>query len=172
MILWAVEKLASLSRKQILVILATVILPAIVFPFLLSWIPGEFIVRPVIYILWSLIAFLSVASMLHEDKAKAEEDVNRKVNDLSNEVQKMKKNRENTFAGLQNQLDELDRVVRSGFEEIGHPLPPRRISLRGSIEFDALQASGALTVRNRKGMRRLLLWVKRQAYRLKQLIYG
>ena len=172
MILRVLRLLASLSLRQYMVILITIILPAIFLPILAPSIPGGPVVLPIVYFVWSVVAVLSVASMLKDDRSKAAQSVDRKLENLSREVQLLKDEHLRRTAGLQDQVNEIDRVVRSGFEGLGVVLSPRRSSLRANISAGVPRMSATLTVDSPNRIVRFRRWVQRHALRFWRWFYG
>lgn len=170
MILKAVILFKSLSSHQYLVIILTIILPAILFRFLESWTSCE-LVLAIVYVVWAVIAVLSVASMLEKDRLKAEQSIARRLEKVSNDLKLLKDENIRKTTGLQDRLTEMDRVYRSAFEELGIVLPPPRIRLRGSITAET-GTSATLSVVNPRRIVRLWSWVRRQALRFWRWFYG
>ena len=172
MILWAVRLLASLSRTQYLVILATIISPAIGFQFLPSSTPGELIIRPIIYVIWSAIAVLFVALMLREDKSKAEEGVNQKIKNLSNEVQTLKSEHQGLITGLGDRIDDVNSVMRDAFSQLNVTLPPPTVIGRPLPVNWKIQVSSVKVTLKQNRLKHSWQFVKQQAKRIKRWVYG
>ena len=172
MILKAARLVRGLSRRQFAMIIITIFISALIFSVLPSWITGGHVWVAVIYICWIPVVILSVASMLEEDRSKAEQSVDRKLTILSTEVQRLKDEHSRTTAGLKDQMTETDSIMRSTFEKIGVVLPRRTISLRASFSAGAAQMSATLTVVNQKRMARLRHWARRHAVRFWRWFYG
>ena len=172
MILRVVRLLASLSRTQYVVIFATIIFPALGFQFLPSSTVGDLIIRPIIYVLWSAIAVLFVALMLREDKSKAEKNVDQKFKNLTDEIQEVKDDLKHKKNGLQDQVDEINKVMRTAFKELNVVLPPPSVFLRVEFNAGAAHMSAKVTVNNRKKMTRFRFWFKRQSRRFWRWVYG
>ena len=171
MILKAARLVRSLSRRQYAMIVITIVIPALIF-LLPSSITGGPVWVAVIYIGWIAVVVLSVASMLEEDRSKAQQSVDRKLKILSTEVQRLKDVHSQTTAGLKDQVTEIDSVMRSTFEQMGVVLPPSTISLRASFSAGAAQMSATLTVVGESRMTRFRHWVQRHALQFWRWFYG
>ena len=171
MILGVVRPLKSLSVRHYIVILFTIFFPTIV-PSLVSSGIGGLVLVVFVYLVWPAIVVLSVASMLKGDKSKAEQSVDQKLKGLSSELQLLKEEHKRTTAGLKDQVTEIDRVMRSAFEELGVVLPPRRTLLRADMVGGAASGGAALSVRSPKRLVRFRHWVWRHALRFWRWFYG
>ena len=79
--------------------------------------------------------------MIQQQRENAERNVDQKIEDISGRLQQMKDELSGTSAGLQGQIDEVDRAMRAAFEGIGASLPPRRIALRSGTTVGTTVAS-------------------------------
>ena len=172
MILKAARLVRGLSRRQFAMIIITIFISALIFSVLPSWITGGHVWVAVIYICWIPVVILSVASMLEEDRSKAEQGVDRKLTILSTEVQLLKDEHSRTTAGLKDQMTEIDSVMRATFEEMGVVLPRRPISLRASLSAGTPKMSATLTVVGESRMTRFRHWVQRHALQFWRWFYG
>lgn len=121
-------------------------------------------------------AWVLIGSMLKEQKESAGRSVDEKIDDVSGQLGGLEdKCEENAAitAGLEEQVDEVDRVMRAAFEGIGVDLPGRRYSLRASVSSFSIMASEA-TVEVRGGSRRARLrrWCGRQHRRIWIFVWG
>ena len=81
--------------------------------------------------------------MIQQQRENAERNVDQKIEDISGRLQQMKDELSGTSAGLQGQIDEVDRAMRAAFEGIGASLSPRRIALRSGTTVGTTVTSGA-----------------------------
>ena len=65
--------------------------------------------------------------MIQQQRDNAERNVDQKSENISGRLQQIKDELSGTSAGLQGQIDEVDRAMRDAFEGMGASLPPRRI---------------------------------------------
>ena len=172
MILKAARLVRGLSRRQYAMIIITMFISVLIFSVLPFWITGGHVWVAVSYICWIPVVILSVASMLEEDRSKAEQSVDRKLTILSTEVQRLKDEHSRTTAGLKDQMTETDSIMRSTFKKIGVVLPCRPISLRASFSAGAAQMSATLTVVGESRMTRFRHWVQRHALQFWRWFYG
>lgn len=172
MILKALRLVRTLSRRQCAVVIFTIVISTLFFPLLQSWIPGGPVGLAVIYLGWIAIVFLSVASMLEEDRSKAEEGVDQKLNVLSTEVQRLKDEHSRTTAGLKDQMTEIDKDMRSTFKLMGVVVPRRPISLRADFSAGAPTISASATVVGESRIARFRRWIKNRTLRFWRWLYG
>ena len=69
-----------------------------------------------------------------KDRSRAEQNVDLRLEDPQRDIQRLKDELEQTKTDLQGQkeqLAEMDRVIRIGFERANVTLPPRRMALQG-----------------------------------------
>ena len=168
------QVLVGLSIRQRIVLGIDVIIP-IILQSLQHWIQiRDSIIIP-IYVVWGLFAVLSIAAMMKDDKTKAEENMDRKLRSLSNEVRLLKEENERKIIGLQDHvkdLREMNKTVRAAFEGLGVSLPPEVVSLRVSVSGGTPRLSDNLTVVNPRKLARFHSWVKRQITRFWRWLYG
>ena len=175
MILRAFEPLKVISLIWLVLISTTIIIPGIVLSYLPSWTANYVEVRILTYIVWVVIAVYSVAFAVREDRSKADQRADRKLECLSQDVQQTKDDYARTAAhlsGLVDRVNDMDTNVREGFSGLGVHLPPRRISLRGGVTFDAALFSATVSSNDRNKVVLLCRWIKRQARRLWKLLVG
>ena len=159
---------------QWLVLWSIGLLPVWIFPILplcKTVGPFDLPIKYLVYVLWTISIVLLVPKAFREDKSKAEQGIDFKLEGPTSDIQRLKGELEQTITGLldqRDQLAEMDRVMRIGFERAVVALPPRRMSLRASFTFEASQP--AVTLHSRVGW--LVRWVQRPLLRLKKLILG
>ena len=169
MIFRLVGLLKALSRPHYLMIVVTIILPVAVTSFIAY---GFSCLVVGLVGGWSLTVLVSVAWMLNHDKSVAERNVDWKLEGLSKEVGTLRDDQTNATADLQDQVSETNRVMRSGFEELGLVLPPRRISLRASLTSGPATFSASGIGRSPNKLVRWCRWVRRRVRRLSQIVIG
>ena len=128
MILWAWGKLQALSPWEYLAIFVTVLIPVVVSSVLdLSggWV-GLMLAG------WCPFSVLLIAVAHREQQERAERSVDEKVEEVSSLLQALGEQHDETaakLAGLDQQVDEVDQVMRTSFERLGvDDLPPRGIT--------------------------------------------
>ena len=173
MILNAWRVLRLLSLREYLVTVFTVLLPVLPISVVFNWSP---IWGSLIYGVWGLVALLLIASMLKEQKESADQSVEQKIDEVSGQLRDLEnKYDENAaiIAGLEEQVAEVDRVMRAAFEGIEVDLPARRYSLRASVSSLSIMGSEA-TVEVRGGSRRARLrcWVNSKVRRIWTFVWG
>ena len=167
--------LRSLSRNQWLLIVITIFLPGMLFQLLPSLVPGELLELIIIYIVWPLAVVIVVVLTVRDDRSKADQRVDRKLEGLSQDIQQTKESHIRTIShlsGLVDRVNDMDSNMREGFSGLGVHLPPRRISLRGDVTFDAALFSATVSSNDRNKVVRLCRWINRQARRLWKLLVG
>jgi hypothetical protein len=114
--------------------------------------------------------------MPKEQKRSAELSVDQKIDEVLGHLRDLEnKCNENAgkIAGLEDQIDEVDRVTRSAFEGIGVDLPGRRFSIRAGVSSFEIQVSAAtVEVRGGSRMARLRRWWERQVRRSRLWVWG
>ena len=166
--------LTSMPLLQWGVFLSLGPLPVLLFPLLpLHKTVGPFNL-PVTYCaygLWTMAVLILAPKAFRDDKSRATEDVDFKLEGQQRYIQRLQGELEQTTNDLQNQreqLAEMDRVMRIGFEGAAVSLPPRRMSLQASYSFDVWQP--AITLESRAGL--LIRWVQRPVQRFKKWLWG
>ena len=117
----------------------------ILVPFLLSvvfplWLPDCLVVRLFLYAAAALVLFvlaeLAVAFALERDRSKAKRFVSQEVTVVWREVRTLREQHADLIEGhgdsiedLRRQIDDLDAIIRSAFEELVVALPPREVVL-------------------------------------------
>ena len=138
----------------------TVLLPVLPLSvwFNLSMIPMIWVL--LIYAAWSLVALLLMGSMAQEQRADVDQRISEKIDEVSGQVSSLEHKHDEsaaTIAGLQQQVDEVDQVMRNAFEELGADLPGRRYYVQASVSSWSIM-TGEATVEVRGGSRRAQLW--------------
>ena len=172
----------SMPLLQWMVLLAIGLVPVLLFPILPPWktvgpfdLP-EFLplwktvgtfdlpIRDPAYGLWILCVLGLVPIAFRKDRSRAEQNVDLRLEGPQRDIQRLKDELEQTKTDLQGQkeqLAEMDRVMRIGFERANVTLPPRRMALQVSWDFDLPQAGRTLVPRAGRFKR----WVIRPAVR-------
>ena len=137
----------------------TVLLPVLPLSvwFNLSMIPMIWVL--LIYAAWSLVALLLMGSMAQEQRADVDQRISEKIDEVSGQVSSLEHKHDEsaaTIAGLQQQVDEVDQVMRNAFEELGADLPARRYYVQASVSWSIM--TGEATVEVRGGSRRARIW--------------
>ena len=162
-------------------IIITILLPAIV-P-LSGGFSAPDILRVLFYVLvflvWSVVTVLSVASMLKRDRSDAELLLNHKIEALSAQIDRLREehedhDHEDLRADLRQQVNDLEEVVRATLKEnLGVVLPPRRVSLRAKAFHIGLSWNvGKMIVDGGSRVARFRQWVRRKIRRIWEVVYG
>ena len=166
---WRVLRVPTLRETRVIVF--TVLVP--VSPFIATVFSCSVIWGSLMYVVWCLGAWLLIGSMLKEQKEGAEQTVDAAIDEVSGRLQQLRDGHSGRITGLQDQIDELDRVMRAAFEGIGYPLPPRRIPVRanfvgvgGSLSAAVGVAGGSRMAHIRRWVRSKAQWVKRWVKRI------
>ena len=179
----------SMPLLQWMVLLAIGLVPVLLFPILPPWktvgpfdLP-EFLplwktvgtfdlpIRDPAYGLWILCVLGLVPIAFRIERSRAEQNVDLRLEGPQTDIQRLKDELEQTKTDLQGQkeqLAEMDRVMRIGFERANVTLPPRRMALQVSSDFDLLQAGRTLVPRAGRFKR----WVIRPAVRFGECFKG
>ena len=126
--------------------------------FNLSMIPMIWVL--LIYAAWCLVALLLMGSMAQEQRADVDQRISEKIDEVSGQVRSLEHKHDEsaaTIAGLQQQVDEVDQVMRNAFGELGSDLPGRRYYVQASVSSLSIMTAEA-TVQVRGGSRRARLW--------------
>ena len=86
--------------------------------------------------------------------------ISEKIDEVSGQVSSLEHKHDESaaaIAGLQQQVDEVDQVMRNAFEELGADLPGRRYYVQASVSSWSIM-TGEATVEVRGGSRRAQLW--------------
>ena len=170
MIRWAWRKLRVLSPREYLAIVVTVLLPVLPIS-LFNWSVGCILL---IYAGWCPVAVLLIASAHKEQQEGSERSVNEKVEEVSGQLQTLGERHDETvatLAGLEQQVDQVNRVMRTAFEEIGVDLPPRRHEVSaGAVSWEVRLSAAAVTVRSGRWWVRLRRWVMAKAQWVKSWV--
>ena len=176
MILSALRLFRSLTGYHYKMIILTILLPVIGFPIIDYFGPDLCVVRVILYVaafsVWSVSAVLAVASMLRSDSSKAEQQTNQKLEALSDQICRLRAEHKESRVDLRQQVDDLEEVVRSTFEDLGVVLPPRPVSVGAkAINWTVSVSAANVTVGGSK-LARLRQWFRRAMRRSWEVTYG
>ena len=175
MILNALRHFRSLSGYHYRMVVLTILLPAIGPTSLALFGPDHFILRIILYVsaflVWSVLA---VASMLKRDKSETEQLTSPKLEALSARIGRLREEPEDSRVDLQQQVNDLEEVVRSTLrEELGGVLPPRPVSVRPKpVRFGFDVSAANVTVTRGSKVAHLRLWLRRAMRLLCEVVYG
>lgn len=190
MILRVWGHLRTMTLLQWMVLSATALVPVLVFPILPSSVtvgpfdlpeflplwttvgPFDLPIKHIVYVLWLLFVVILGPKAFREDRARLENTVNLKLEDPKRDIQRLEGELEQSKTDLQaqkEQLADMDRVMRDGFDKVGVTLPPRKTPLQFSATSGAPQARFTLNV---SGGSRLARWVKRPVRRFWKWFWG
>ena len=171
MIKKAIRRLKDLSSSQRVVLGVEVIIP-IILQSLQYWIDISVAVIFPIYAVWGLVTVLSLAVMMSEDKAKTELSIETRVKTLSDEVQTLKSEHQGLITGLGDRIDDVNRVMRNALSQLNMTLPPPTLIGRPlPVNWHFRTSEPEVTV-GKSWQSRYWQFVKRQAKRIKQFVYG
>ena len=168
---------------QWVVLWAIGLVPALTFPFLSLWKtvgPFDLPYRCLVYLLWVILVFILVPKAFREEKSKAEQSFDSKLQGPIEDVQRIGGELGQAKADIQVQrlhLAETDRTIqdmKDDLAKVGISLPSHhRVSAEG-VAFTFSVSQPAVTHRAHAG--RLVRWVKRPALRFlgwfRGLIWG
>ena len=126
-----------------------------------------------VFLVWSVIAVVAVSSALKKDRSEAEELLDQHVAEILGRIGKLEEEHGELRADLRQDVDSLEEAVRSGFEQLGVALPPRRISVRAKgIHFGLNTSVANVTVTGGSKIARFRQWIRRSARRVWEVVYG
>ena len=170
MIRWAWRKMRVLSPREYLAIIGTVLLP--VLPISLFNLSVGCIL--LIYAGWCPVAILLIASAHKEQQERSERSIDEKIDEVLGQLQTLREQHDGTTArltGLEQRVDEVDRVMRTAFEGIGVDLHPRRHEVSaGPVNWGFHLPTAAGTVRSGRWWVRLRRWVMAKAQWVKRWV--
>ena len=177
MILSALRLFRSLSRYHYRTILLTVLLPGIGPPAIAYFAPTLLVLQVLLYvgafIVWSVLAVLAVASMLRRDRSEAEQLITQQIGALPGRIRKLEEELQDLKVDLWQEVDNLEKAVRSTFEELEVVLPPRPISVRPKpVRFSFNVSAANVTVVRGSKLAHLRWWFRRATRRLWEMVYG
>ena len=176
MILSILRRFRSLPVHHRITIFITILLP-VIWPLFIAYIARDLVLQVVlhvaVFLVWSVIAVVALASTLKKDRSEAEQLVAQQVEALSGRIGKLEEEHGDLRVELRQEVDNLEEAVRSTFEQLGVVLPPRRISIRAKAFHISLNTSAAnLTVVGGSKVARLRKWFRRSMHRLWEVVYG
>ena len=166
----------SLPVHHRITIFITMLLPAF-WPPVLAYIARDPVLHVVlhgaVFLVWSVIAVVVLASTLKKDRSEAEQLVSQPVEALSGRIGKLEEEHGDLRVDLRQQVDDLEEVVRSTLsEELEVVLPPRPISIRARFTAGSPRMSATLTVVGGSKAARLRQLLRRAMSRLWEVVYG
>ena len=124
---------------------------------------------------WCLASVLIMAEVFREERADVNQRIAEKVDEVLGQVSSLEHKHDEsaaTIAGLQQQVDEVDQVMRNAFEEIGVDLPARRYYVQASVSsWSIMTGEAAVQVRGRSRKARIWRWFKSKSKRFWNLIW-
>ena len=166
----------SLPVHHRITIFITMLLPAF-WPPVLAYIARDPVLHGIlngaVFLVWSVIAVVVLASTLKKDRSEAEQLVSQPVEALSGRIGKLEEEHGDLRVDLRQEVDNLEEAVRSTFEQLGVVLPPRRISIRAkAFHISASWSVANVTVVGGSKVARLRKWFRRSMRRLWEVVYG
>ena len=165
------RRLRTLSLRQYMVVLVTVLIPMLVSSILdlsMGW----------VWLMlagWCLASVLIMAEVFREERADVNQRIAEKVDEVLDQLRDLEHKHDEsaaTIAGLQQQVDEVDQVMRNAFEERGADLPARRYELRASVSsWSIMTGKAAVQVRGGSRKARIWRWFKSKSKRFWNLIW-
>ena len=171
MILGARRKLRGLSPWEYLAIVVTVLIPTVVssvFDLSTGWVW-------IISAGWCPVAVLLIAVAHTKQQERADRSVDEKVEEVSGQLQALGEQHDETvgrLAGLEQQVDQVNQVMRTAFGRIGvDDLPPQRHEVSaGSVSWEFQLPAVAGKVRSGRWWVRLWRWVRSKVQWVKRWI--
>ena len=149
------RRLRTLSLRQYMVVLVTVLIPMLVSSILdlsMGW----------VWLMlagWCLASVLIMAEVFREERADMNQRIAEKVDEVLDQLRDLETKSEESAAiitGLEGHINQVEEVMRSAFEGIGVDLPARRYYVQASVSWSIM--TGEATVEVRGGSRRAQLW--------------
>ena len=165
----------SMPRLQWMVLWAIGLVPVLLLPAVPSSVTVGPFDLPIMYLaygLWIILVLFLVPKAFREDKSRAEQSIDLKLEGPTKDIQRLQDELEQAKTDLQEQKEqsaEMDRVMRIGFAEAGVTLPPRKSRGRASFTFGVPHVSATGTS---SGGSRLARWVKRPVRRFWKWFWG
>ena len=176
MILSILRRFRSLPVHHRIPIFVTILLP-VIWPLIIAYLARDLFLQlalhVAVFLVWSVIAVVAVSSALKKDRSEAEELLDQHVAEILGRIGKLEEEHGELRADLRQDVDSLEEAVRSGFEQLGVALPPRRISVRAKgIHFGLNTSVANVTVTGGSKIARFRQWIRRSARRVWEVVYG
>ena len=165
------RRLRTLSLRQYMVVLVTVLIPMLVSSILdlsMGW----------VWLMlagWCLASVLIMAEVFREERADVNQRIAEKVDEVLDQLRDLETKSEESAAiitGLEGHINQVEEVMRSAFEGIGVDLPARRYELRASVSsLGIVTGKAALQVRGGSRKARIWRWFKSKSKRFWNLIW-
>ena len=162
------KRLHLRHKAEIILVIAA---PPIAFRFLVH-VGLSLWAEALVYVGWAILAAQMVAYMVERDSREHKEGFEQHIEPLADELERQRVDFTRRMTGLEEQIREVDRVMRAAFAESGVELPPRRIQLSGEVAFDPPSGSAELGVWGRKWYVRLWRWTLGYARRFLKFVWG
>ena len=175
-ILSILRRFRSLPVHHRITVFITILLP-VIWPPVIAYIARDLVLQVVlhvaVFLVWSVIAVVALASTLRKDRSDAEQLVAQHAKALSGRIGKLEEEQGDLRVDLRQEVDNLEEAVRSTFEQLGVVLPPRRISIRAKGFHVSLSVSVAnVTVVGGSKVARIRKWFRRSMRLLWEVVYG
>ena len=165
------RRLRTLSFRQYMGVLVTVLIPMVVSSVLdlsMGW----------VWLMlagWCLAAVLIMAEVFREERADVNQRIAEKVDQVLDQLRDLETKSEESaaiIAGLEGHINQVEEVMRSALEGIGVDLPARRYELCASVSsLGIVTGKAALQVRGGSRKARLWHWFKSKGKRFWDIIW-
>ena len=157
-------------------IFITILLP-VIWPLVIAYIARDLVLQAVlhvaVFLVWSVIAVVALASTLKKDRSEAEQLVAQQGEALSDRISGLRGEHEDSRADLWQQVADLEEALRSTLkEELGVVLRPPRVSLRAKVVAGSPRVSATLTVVGGSKLARLRQRLRRATRWFWKVVYG
>ena len=171
---WSKDQYKRLSARQRAVIFVSVVVPLAVHLLAMEFWPS---LVTIAYIAFGLIVAPILSSAMNEDRDTTERLVGEKVDHLSEELSRLRKDLQYADEDLRLQVDDLEEFIRNGLAENNIALRPRPVIRRGrgtAIEahFSLGDGTGVSVTRNRSLKARLRRWMWNVCGLVWKVVYG
>ena len=176
MILWVWDRFKNLSLYHYRMIIVTIFVP-VIFAVVVSYFAVDcLVVRAIIdvgvVLVWALFVVIVVALMVERDMAEARRLVSQQTGPLVEQVHEVEKEHSDLISDLRRQVEDLESRTRATFETLGVDLPPKSVSLRARVNFDAPTASVTLRVSGGSKWARLRRRFRSAMRGIREIVYG
>ena len=164
------RRLRTLSLRQYMVVLVTVLIPMLVSSILdlsMGW----------VWLMlagWCLASVLIMAEVFREERADVNQRIAEKVDEVLDQLRDLETKSEESAAiitGLEGHINQVEEVMRSAFEGIGVDLPARRYYVQASVSWSIMTGEATVEVRGGSRRARIWRWFKSKSKRFWNLIW-
>ncbi len=171
MVLYCWRRWKCLQFRHKAEIVLVIIAPPIAFRFLeFLWL--NLWAETLVYFGWAVLATLMTAYMVEKDSRENKEGIEQRIEPLTDELERHRNDSTRRIISLEDQIRQVDQVMRAAFEECRVSLPPPQVPLSAHLTFGAASGSAKLQVRHQRWYRRFWLWILCYARGIWKLVWG